>query len=242
MGKEIGFLFLFLFMFTLASATSLPTHQINTDLTIYQECFNCTYCNFTTFRGVNGSSLLTNLVATQDNTHYYYTINKGNLTEQGTYMYCYNCGNTVEAETGCIEVPVTYTGQDLSLPQTYMYIAVLLFLTGILIYAIYLYPKLPQHTTNESGYVTDVAQLSYLRPVALGGMWILVMAITYIVANMSIAYITAGFLGKFIFGIWTIMMYSNLLIIPLWIIYMLVDFYKTAKLKEFLERGGMAFE
>lgn len=243
MGKEvISFIFLFLLMFSLATAASLPTHQVETNLNIYQECFNCTYCNFTTFKAPNGTSLLSNIVAVQDNTHYSYNILSGNITTLGTYTYCYNCGNTATAKVGCIDVPVTYTGEELSLPQTYMYIAVLAFLVLVLIYLIYLYPKLPQHKTNESGYVIDVAQMSYLRPVVLGIMWIMVMAITFIVANISVAYITAGFLGKFIFGIWQLMMISNVLIIPLWIIYMINDFYKTAKLKEFLERGGMQFE
>ena len=242
MGKEIGLYFLmFVFLFSFAYAEALPPHQIETDLSIYQECFNCTYCNFTSFKDPSGTSLLSNMVAVQDDTHYSYLITSGNITEQGTYRYCYNCGNAVEAETGCIDVPVNYTGSELTIPQTLMYFFVFLFLVGVLIYLLYLYPKLPQHTTNESGYVIDVADMSYLRPIALGGMWILIMAITFIIANVSIAYITAGFLGKFLFGIWTIMMYSNLLIVPLYIIYLINDFYKTAKLKEFLERGGMTF-
>lgn len=244
MGKEVTLVFFLLLFFSFASVTaaSLPSHQIETDLTIYQECFNCTYCNFTSFKAPNGTSILSNIIATQDNTHYSSLIKGGNITQQGTYRYCYNCGNAIDAEVGCIDVPVNYNGSELTLPQTFMYSFVLLFLVGILIYIIYLYPKLPQHKTNESGYVIDVAQLSYLRPVALGFMWILVLSITFIVSNIAIAFISAGFIGKFLFGVWTIMMYSNLVIVPLWIIYIINDFYKTAKLREFLERGGMAFE
>jgi hypothetical protein len=241
LGKEISFIFLFVFAFSLVSAVSLPTHQVNTDLTIYQECFNCTYCNFTTFKGPSGTNLLTNMVAVQDNTHYSYLIDKGNITEQGNYRYCYNCGNDVKAETGCIDVPVTYTGKDLELPQTIMYIVTLMFLVGLLVYIISLYPKLPNHGKNQDGYVISVNSLAYLRPIAIGFMWILLLSITYIVANISVAYITAGFLGAFLMGVWQIMMYANLIIVPLWIIFMINDAFRKAKLKEFIERGGMDY-
>lgn len=241
MGKEIGFLFVFLFFFSLASAVSLPPSQVDKDLTIYQECFNCTYCNFTTFQSPSGEVLLSNMVATQSNTHYSYEILAGNLSEQGLYTYCYNCGNANDAETGCINVPVNYTGSDLEMPQTVMYITILVFLVALLGYVIYLYPRLPNHGKNEDGYVISVNSLAYLRPVAIGFMWILLLSITYIVANIAVAYIAAGFLGVFLMGIWQIMMYANLLIIPLWFIFMINDAFQKAKLKEFIERGGIDF-
>lgn len=241
MGKEITFFFLFVFALSLVSAVELPPQKIDTNIEIYQECFNCTYCNFTTFKAPNGTNLLTNMVAVQSDTHYSYTILAGNITEQGTYRYCYNCGNSATAETGCIDVPVNYTGTTLELPQTIMYISVLIFLTGLFGYVLYLYPKLPNHSKNPDGYVISVNSLAYLRPVAIGFLWILLLSITFIVANISVAYIAAGFLGKFLFGIWQIMMTANLIIIPLWFVYLINDAIKTAKLKEFLDRGGMQF-
>lgn len=241
MGKELIFILCLVFSFCLVSAYELPVHQINTDIEIYQECFNCTYCNFTSFKHPNSTNLLTGMIAEKTDTHYSYLIKAGNITEQGTYRYCYNCGNEVDAETGCIDVPVNYTGTDLELPQTIMYITVLIFLTGLLGYVIYLYPKLPNHSKNPDGYVIDANSLAYLRPVAIGGMWILLLSITFIVANISIAYISAGFLGKFIFGLWKIMILSNLVILPIWVVYIINDIYRTAKLKEFIDRGGMQF-
>lgn len=242
MGKEIvSYLFIFLFVISFASAISLPKHEVNTDLEIYQECFNCSYCNFTAFKDVSGTTILSGMEAVQDGTHYTYLIGAGNITEQGDYTYCYNCGNSAEAETGCINVPVNYTGSNLELPQTVMYIAILGFLIGLLSYIIYLYPKLPAHTTREDGYVISANSLAYLRPIAIGFMWILLLSITNIVANIAVAYIAAGFLGKFIFGIWQIMMYGNLIIIPLWFIYLINDVFRTARLKEFIERGGVDF-
>lgn len=242
--NQHGLFFMFVFMLLIilltnvafAQLDSYGTKKVNEQFTFCQVCSDSTYITLSSIETPNSTA--------QINT---------NMTLTGTGQYCYNYTPTQIGRydfrgisDGCTGefatyVDVTYTGEELTQEQTTMYLAILVFLVGILIYLIYLFPKLPQHKENEQGYVIDVAQMSYLRPIIIGVMWILIMAITFIVANIAIAYITAGFLGKFLFGIWTIMMYANFIILPLWIIYLINDFYKTAKLKEFLERGGMAF-
>jgi hypothetical protein len=237
-GNLFVFLFAFIFLISLTSSQleSTGCKQVNEQITFCQVCQDATYITL---------SSITSPASIQQ-------IN-ANMTAQGVGQFCYNYTPTemgrydlIGISDGCEKsfatyTEVTYTGECLESPQATMYLVVLAFLIGILGYLIYIYPALPKHTTNEQGYVIDVADMSYLRPIVLGVMWILIMSITFIIANIAVAYITAGFLGKFIFGIWTLMMYSNFLILPLWIIYLINDFYKTAKLKEFLERGGMAF-
>ena len=234
------YLLLFIAVISIASATSLKPHKVNTDLEIYQECFNCTYCNFSTFKSPTGASLLTGMEATQEGTHWYYNIGEGNITEQGTYTYCYSCGNLVEAETGCIDVPVNYRGEDFNAVSVTIYIVVLLFLIGLTLFLLlYLYPRLPKHARDDENYVTNVTHLAYMRPAMLGVVWILILSITFIIANLSIAYITAGFLGNFIFGIWKLMFMANYLILPLWVIAIIHNIYRTNQIKEFIDRGGV---
>lgn len=237
----LSFFFLFIFAFTLVSAAELPTHQLDTDLEIYQECYNCTYCNFSVFKDPSGTNILTNIQASQSGSHWSYIVGAGNITEKGVYTYCYDCGNTAEGAIGCIDVNVTYTGNELSLPETILYLGVLVFLVGLFGYILYLYPKLPRDAKNDDGYVINMSSFAYLRPIAIGFLWILLLSITFIIANISIAYVSAGFLGNFIWGIYTILMYSNLVIIPLYFLYLIINSFKRAKLKEFLERGGMDF-
>lgn len=239
MGKTLVLsLFLMFFMFSFVSADSIGTFQVEEDVEIYQECFNCTYCNFTVLKAPSGTTLLSSMEATQTGTHWGYDVGEGNITEQGTYSYCYNCGNSEEGLVGCIDFDVTYTGEENSGTQISIYLTVLLFLIILLGYLISIYHKLPNHARNDDGYVINVSQLAYFRPIAIGLMWILIMAITFIVASMSIAYIQAGFIGELIFGIWTIMMYSNLIILPIWVASIIISIFKAEKIKEFLERGG----
>lgn len=99
-----------IFLVSLVSAESIGTYMLNSDIELYQTCNNCTYCNFTTVKYPNGNTILSNIIATQDGTYYSYNLDGGNVTEIGTYNYCYDCGNAVERETGCLTFEVTPSG------------------------------------------------------------------------------------------------------------------------------------
>ena len=227
------------FSFTLVSSqlADLGTTKLGNEFTFSQFCDDATYITLSSIKTPSGIvNVDTNMTATNSGeyTYNYTPMAIGRYDFRGISDGCENTFSTY--------IMVTYTGLSLEMPQTVMYIVILFFLIGILGYIIYIYPRLPQNATNDDGYVINATQLAYLRPIALGIMWILILSITYIVSNIAIAYIQAGFLGNFIFGIWKIMMTANFLIIPLWIIYMINDAFKQAKLKEFLERGGNDFQ
>ena len=239
MAKKTLLTFLFILtMFTMfvSALDDYGVKQVDEQFTFCQVCQDATYITLSS-------------IETPDTTEGIYE----NMTSMGAGEYCYNYTpqklgryDFRGVSDGCEKtfatyMDITYTGKDLTMEETTMYLGVLVFLVLILIYLLYLYPKLPKHQRNDDGYVINISNLSYLRPVTLGFMWILILSITYIVANISVAYITAGFLGSFIFGIWTIMMYSNFIILPLWVVYIIHDLIKTAQIKEFLERGGTNF-
>jgi len=98
------------FLIPLISAISIGTFKRNEPVELYQTCNNCTYCNITSIKYPNSSNMFTNLVMNQQGTYYYWVLGAGNTTELGTYTYCYECGNTVEKATGCIEFEVTPSG------------------------------------------------------------------------------------------------------------------------------------
>ena len=105
------------FLIPLISAISIGTFKRNESVELYQTCNNCTYCNITSIKYPNSSNMFTNLVMNQQGTYYYWVLGAGNTTELGTYTYCYECGNTVEKATGCIEFEVTPSGFSISESQ-----------------------------------------------------------------------------------------------------------------------------
>lgn len=79
-------------------------------INIYQTCNNCTYCNFTAVKYPNKTIFLSGLDAIQYGTYFSYPVLGGNHTLLGEYEYCYDCGNVVEKETGCLHYLITPSG------------------------------------------------------------------------------------------------------------------------------------
>ncbi len=105
------FTILFFNIFVVSAANIDPATQGDTKL-IYQTCNNCTYCNISRVTNQDDIVLVSNLPFDKDGTYYSKTLDAGNSSTLGTHTYCYDCGNTVESETGCIDYEVTPTGRD----------------------------------------------------------------------------------------------------------------------------------
>jgi len=108
----IVFLIAVMFSLTLVSAIEIDPVKQGDGVELYQTCNNCTYCNFTRISSTNNRTLLSNIEPTQDGTYYYYWLSGGNTTILGDYKYCYDCGNTEDSATGCIDFKVTPSGRN----------------------------------------------------------------------------------------------------------------------------------
>ena len=104
--------FTLIFSLVLVQAIEIEPVKQGDGVLLYQTCNNCTYCNFTQVIGPGNNTILSNIQANQDNTFYSYWLNGGNTTTPGQYKYFYDCGNTVESETGKINFNVTPSGRD----------------------------------------------------------------------------------------------------------------------------------
>jgi len=125
---------IFLISFTSASCPDgddcIGKVKLDNSIEIYQTCNNCTYCNFTKVKYPNKEVFLSNIIASEDGTYFYSNILGGNNSELGEYEYCYDCGNAVEKETGCLHYLVTPTG---FIDTLGFYIVLLVVLGGIVV-------------------------------------------------------------------------------------------------------------
>ena len=111
---KISILLIFALMFSISivSAIEIEPATQGEDKLLYQTCNNCTFCNITRVTNEVGDLLLSNIVFNQDGTYYSFTLGGGNTTTLGDYTYCYDCGNTEDSETGCIDFKVTPAGRE----------------------------------------------------------------------------------------------------------------------------------
>ncbi len=140
---------------------------------------------------------------------------------------------------GFISVPivVTTTGLELSTSQSIIYLisfSFLIFIFGLLMLGL---AKIPRDIKDDGGFIINVSKLEAVRPVLMGLAWMVLTAITFIVSNVTIAYIQTGLMGKFIFLIFQLMMLSNLLILPLAIIKMIQRIMLSKEMLGLIERG-----
>ena len=71
----------------------------------------------------------------------------------------------------------------------------------------------------------------------MGGCWILLTSIMFIASNVAVAYLDTGLLGEFLFWIFRFMMLSNLVILPVCIIYMIQRIALSKEMMGLIERG-----
>lgn len=238
MVKKVIFLLILMSVLPLLSAESIGEYQLDIDdVEIFVTCNNCTDVNFTRLMGPNNQTLLSNLVATQDGTYYFYVVDKGNLTQQGLYQYCYDGGNADARETGCNNFLISYTGKDLTLESAIIYISLMGFLSFLFILLLTSISWIPNHKQDEQGMLVEMSSLAFFKPIVIGGCWIVLMAMLYLSAELGIAYTEGQGLGILLFRGWQILMAMTLIALPLWIIGIVQMWARNKTTQDLIERG-----
>lgn len=226
-------------MISFVQAESIGQFQLDVDdVEIYQTCNNCTYCNFTRVMGPNNQTLLSNIEASSDGTYYYYSIGSGNFTKVGEYSYVYDCGNAAEKVTGSIGFDITYTGNDITDQEIDVYYMSIFILLFFFIFLMLLNTKIPSSdSVDENGIILQISNLKHLRPVLYGFSWGIILAIMFIVSNITIAYLPTSMIGGLFFALYTIMFWITIVAIPLWFAWIFTGIFRDREFKQMIERG-----
>jgi len=166
-----------------------------------------------------------------------YFIDGGNFSKAETYSFYIQCvsDDSVCAVSGVVDA--TTTGRTISTAQAIIYLisfSFLIFVFGLLMWALF---QIPKDTRDDGGFVVNVSKLEYLRPIVKGLAWIILTGIVFIISNITIAYLSTGLMGSFLFFIFTLMMLSNLVILPLMIIRMIQRITLSKEMLGLIERG-----
>jgi len=231
------FLGLFLISFSLAeeSGGELIGKQ-NDCITLPQECADCTFINLTSIQYPNMTRTYINSLMTKQGSSFNYSF--CDTEDLGDYVYCF-IGDVGGTNTvACKDFQITYSGENLNVSQTYIYIIALIFLVLLIGGSFILMNKLPSsNAKDEQGSIIQISQLKHFRKVFWGFIWGLSLAIIFILSNISYAYLPNAMIGNFFFAIYRIMFWFTIIFVPLGFIWLLYSMYKDNEFQKMINRG-----
>ncbi len=220
------------------SAQSIGTFKQQDNIQLYQTCNNCTYCNFTTIKYPNGTTILSNVETTQDDTYFYFDLLNGNTTEIGTYKYCYKCGNSAESVTGCIDFEVTPQGYEVTTSQGIIYAIGGLFVFMLFLISLYFSITLPwkNETSGEKGMLY-IEYKKYLKFVMSFVTYLTLMFFFFIGKGMSYAFLRSNEIYGFFNVTSSILLIGLAPILIVSTVFLIFSVITDKKISKCIERG-----
>lgn len=187
----------------------------------------------------NSSYLVSNNSMTnKNNGEFNYTLSTTQTDVIGEYDWVMYCCDGSACASGYDNFKITYTGNELDTQSSIIYVVLLFILLFFLVFTILGISRLPnKNITTEDNLIVDINKLKHLRTILWGVVWGLILAINFIIANISIAYLPDSLFGEFFFMIYTIMFSLTLPMVILLFIYIFYKIWQDKEIKNMLERG-----
>ena len=224
--------------------------EINKDLTLYltpYEVSGKTLDNSTTECRVGivnhqGSRLYLvlqeNFTVIGDDDIFTVTIPGEFLNETGDYLVNIDCQAVNKGGYFNWIITVTHTGEELNLPITFSYFFSCLMLFLFCLPILYITINLPSNDTmNEDGEIISINQLKHLRPILYTLMWCLHLAILFIISNYTLMYLNYNLLGNFFFMLFQVMLWTTIICVPIYFVWIIYKLYVDGIKKQLLDRG-----
>jgi len=211
---------------------SLGTFKINECVQV-KTILNSTQANISSISYPNSTIAITEQPMTKVGLTFNYTF--CDTAALGTYVYDYydELGNVYVND-----FKITYTGEEVTSQQIFIYIIALIFLILLLFGTSFLINKLPsKDAIDEEGTIMQVSMLKHLRTVLWVFIWVITMVITFIISNLGIAYLNSKMIGDLFFVIYRIQFYVLIIGTPVYLCWIIYKIFKDKEMKRLMERG-----
>ena len=91
---------------------------------------------------------------------------------------------------------------------------------------------------DEEGAILEVSNLKYLRTILFVVGWMLLMAMTFIGANIGFAYLGSTLVANILFDLYQIMMLLTLPMVVIWFLWIFVKIFRDKEMRNLIDRGG----
>jgi hypothetical protein len=214
------------------SSASLGTYKIN-DCVDIKTILNSSATNISTISYPNSSVAVTNTKMSKNGQTFNYTFCETSVIGDYVYDYFDNIGNVYVND-----FTITYTGYALTTEQVYIYLAALLFLVFLSIGLVFVINKLPSgDNTDEEGVLLNINMLKHVRPILWTFVWIIGIAILFIISNLGIAYLPNSMIGNLFFTLYRIFFIFTMVAVPVYFIWIFYKIFKDREVKKMIERG-----
>jgi len=238
--KGFAFLLLGLLLITTISAaqTSLGTFKQGEDINIFQVCDSCTAITISAINYPNSSTVVSDIsMSTTDNKYYNYSLNGSLVDAKGTYTV--NGFDDVD-NSFAYDFFITSTGDTFTTQTSIFYFGVMVLLVFLFLLCIAGFTFLPSFDNYDSdGTLLSINNLKYLRLPLLGVAWGILVMIAFLAMNLAEAYLTTALVVGMFRIIFTILMISAIIGVPLLFWFMVSTYMKDIVVKRYIERGLM---
>lgn len=161
----------------------------------------------------------------------------GNFSTAGEYTSLISCNTTTIGGFASNVFVVNADGQEYGVAYAIISSGVLLLLMFLFAMLVGGTRLLPQDSCNDNNEILQVSMLKHLRWVFYAVAYVVAMAIFFISSNVSLAFFGSEMMGKFLFVVFQVMFYGIMIVLPLTIIKIYVDFFKSKDMRMMIERG-----
>lgn len=236
LNKLLISMILLMAILPMVSAVTLGTFKQNDCVSLIQTCSNCTYVNVTSVTYPNSSLAISDVAMSKAETRYSYDYCNTSLL--GTYVVTGIWDLDGVLDVWDYNFEVTYTGEKLSTGQINIYICALVFLLFLIVGLCLLIRTLPANDfEDEAGAIIQISNLKHLRRILWIGVWGLIMAIVFIMSNLSLAYLNYNMVGTFFFVLFKIMFYVTIIGVPIWFILIIYNIWRDKQFQDMINRG-----
>lgn len=177
-----------------------------------------------------------NLTSTQNSYNVY--ISEGNFTQLDTYAFLLYCehGDLGGFASGTFDV--TYLGEYLPTSSAVLYSTFFFILILSFILILFSIAKLPNgNISSDDGKVLRVGYLKYLRHSLWLVEWGLLIAISFMVSNVSYAYFGNALFGDFFLMIFRLMVGFSLPLCLLWVLWLFSQIVEDKQIWNLINHG-----
>ena len=221
-----------------ATLTSLGTFKQGDPVTIKQLCSSCSYNNITSIVYPNGTQALNETPMSLIGGEYVYVFNDTSLN--GEYRVN-GFGDLSGTQTDWdYTFDVTSSGGVWNTQSSIFYMGIMFILFLLFVACVLGIVSLPTDDhRDEEGKLIAINSLKYLRLPLVGVAWGLLVFLSYLAMGVAGAYLTEGFIVSIFQTIFTLLMVSIIIGLPVVFWFIVSGFMQDVVIKKYIARGLM---